>query len=758
MKPVSLRLSGWGPYKGVETADFSTMQTGGLFLISGATGAGKTTIFDGITFALYGEVSGSIREKDSLRSDFAGPATATFAELIFTHRGTLYRVIRNPKYDRPKQRGEGVTTEAESAQIYRDEELLASGNATVTERVKELLGLDYRQFKQISMIAQGEFQQLLVASSKERTQIFRDIFQTRLYEGISAQLSGMVKRLTMSLDETKHRADEITGTFQIATEEWEIEKSRKNRNYKKLAVIAGEETERLKGITRAFEIELEGIEKEYRSGVRLLEKWKAQNQAVRRYGEDLKELSLLEKEMDRLADQLKTLEAEYKKLPENRKKLEADQERLRIKEEQRKRLLTWQKAKAELVKRQEVYLALDKEAKCRKEEYEIQDDRYKKAAAGILASNLEEGKPCPVCGSTSHPKLAEPAAGLPNEEAIKKMKQAYENAWQKASEAQSQAAAAVGSLQAVTASLEGLSLEDGGEKAAKELKEASASLHKALKEREAWIEDCENRYQAARMKLLKVKASCAQLKSGIKVPKELTEKDLTALSSKLEEMERRRKRLLREKETAASVLLINKRALDTLKGHLEERERLEGEYSTVREAERAASGFNNRNLVFEQYVLSVYFDDILRAANGRLTAMTGERYELYRVPQSKDKRSREGMELEVLDQYTGKRRSARSLSGGEAFKAALALALGTSDVIQGYAGGIAVETLFVDEGFGSLDGESLQQAVSILASLSGGNRMIGIISHVEELKEQLDNQILVEKTNQGSRILSGNMI
>ncbi|MEG0368441.1 MAG: SbcC/MukB-like Walker B domain-containing protein, partial [Hungatella sp.] len=168
--------------------------------------------------------------------------------------------------------------------------------------------------------------------------------------------------------------------------------------------------------------------------------------------------------------------------------------------------------------------------------------------------------------------------------------------------------------------------------------------------------------------------------------------------------------------------------------------------------ERAANGYNNRNLVFEQYVLSVYFDDILYAANQRLSVMSLDRYALCRLPQSKDRRTKEGMELEVLDQYTGKKRSVRSLSGGESFKAALALALGTSDIVQSYAGGIQIETLFVDEGFGSLDHESLNQAIEILKSLSDGSLMIGIISHVEELKEQIDHQIVIEKTNQGSKI------
>ena len=135
--------------------------------------------------------------------------------LTFSHRGKQYRVTRNPKYDRPKLKGEGMTTELEGGELYEEEALLASGSTQVTERVTELLGLDYRQFRQISMIAQGEFQQLLVSSSKERTQIFRDIFQTRIYDTMAALLSSRVKALNGRIDEVKHRADEITGTFQM---------------------------------------------------------------------------------------------------------------------------------------------------------------------------------------------------------------------------------------------------------------------------------------------------------------------------------------------------------------------------------------------------------------------------------------------------------------------------------------------------------------------------------------------------------------
>ena len=757
MKPTSLVLSGWGPYRGVEQADFETMQQG-LFLVSGPTGSGKTTIFDGITFALYGEVSGSIREKDSLRSDFADASTPTFVTLNFTHRGKQYRVTRNPKYDRPKLKGEGMTTEPEGGELYEGETLLASGSSQVTERVTGLLGLDYRQFRQISMIAQGEFQQLLVSSSKERTQIFRDIFQTRIYDTMTALLSARVKALNGRIDEVKHRADEITGTFRIENGDWEELKSKKNRNYRKILDFIEQEDDRLESRERELASCLGELDRSYKEQVRAIEELRSGNQAVRKYENDRKTLEKLEEERDSLKEQKRELAKAYGRIPVRRERLEGKKSELRVLEEQKKGLASWQAACRQLTERQETYLKLDGEAKEKKRIYEYQDDCFKKAAAGIIARDLTEGIPCPVCGSTVHPVPASMEGEVPDEKEIRRLKADYEAASEKASAAAGAAAALVGAVKNMEENLGVMDLSDGGEKALLEIGEKLKLLEEETKQEEKEIRDCEKEYQDCSVKLEKQKAAYSQLKASIRVPKQTELVDLSGFEAALSECERDRKQTAREKERTGAALALNRQSLSTLKGHLEVKEKLETEYGVVRELERAAGGYNGRNLVFEQYVLSVYFEDILRAANRRLLKMSGERYELHRLDRTRDRRSKESMEMEVLDQYTGKRRSVKSLSGGEAFNAALALALGTSDVIQSYAGGIQVEALFVDEGFGSLDAEALEQAVAILTSLSGGSSMVGIISHVEELKEQIGSHILVEKTNQGSRIVTESMV
>ena len=147
-----------------------------------------------------------------------------------------------------------------------------------------------------------------------------------------------------------------------------------------------------------------------------------------------------------------------------------------------------------------------------------------------------------------------------------------------------------------------------------------------------------------------------------------------------------------------------------------------------------------------------YFERILRRANVRLMTMSQGQYELKRREEAENKKEKAGLDLNVVDHYNGSERSVRTLSGGESFQAALSLALGLSDEIQSMAGGIQIDTMFVDEGFGSLDSESLEQAVQALAGLAESKRLVGIISHVTELKEQIEQKLVVTKGKSGSKV------
>ena len=189
MKPIKLMISAFGPYAGEMPAiEFGPFEEKGLFLISGDTGAGKTTIFDAICFALYGQTSGSYRDTKNLRSEYAKDGVESFVDFYFSHQGKEYHIYRQPEYDRSAKRGAGMVHVNESATLFSEEESPIAGVRRVNDAVKELLHIDFAQFKQISMIAQGEFWKLLNARTDERTEILRNIFMTDGYKAIEYKL------------------------------------------------------------------------------------------------------------------------------------------------------------------------------------------------------------------------------------------------------------------------------------------------------------------------------------------------------------------------------------------------------------------------------------------------------------------------------------------------------------------------------------------------------------------------------------------
>ena len=180
-------------------------------------------------------------------------------------------------------------------------------------------------------------------------------------------------------------------------------------------------------------------------------------------------------------------------------------------------------------------------------------------------------------------------------------------------------------------------------------------------------------------------------------------------------------------------------------------EKQENIYSIIGDLSKIANGTNTARITFERYVLAAFLEDILKAANLRLKKMTEGRYELFRTENLERKNKQSGLELEVYDSYTGKKRHVKTLSGGESFKASLAMALGLSDVVQAYSGGVSLDTMFIDEGFGTLDQSSLDSAINCLIELQESGRLVGIISHVQELKERIDTRLEVTSTTIGSQ-------
>lgn len=873
MRPVKLIISGWGPYKEVQKIDFEKFFGKGLFLITGATGAGKTTIFDAICFALYGAMSGGVREKNSVRSDFSDGETKTFVELTLEHGGNIYRIYRNPEYERPKKRKTGdalYTKEKENAILHLPDGSAVEGSQDVNKRIQELLVLDLKQFKQISMIAQGEFSRLLAAPSREKLVIFREIFGTGVCEAFQKVLKeragclyGEAERLKQGLEEA---VDLLSPLEESLPEEalWQLTGA-KHRNYEAIRECLKELEKEYKKHRRSTEKEYEKTEREMgtltasigRLEEQNLQLDKLQRQKERLAGlegqkpqtEELEKalkqaqnagflepyrvkldaaLSQLEKKKGQLEQSLKEIEelqgeekelrpvyCRREKIAEGLSSMERCEELAVREKEQREQARDLETDRGRQEKKY-----LKQEALCResRQRYEEADYAYKRAAAGIVAKLLEDGKPCPVCGSTDHPSPAQVGGEVPDEQKLKELKEAAEREQEtlgkllevltrkktqydtlaaqceetallrqqeekklegrkkylkdfhglSAGEIQNRMKALVERYQ----NLEVLLREkeencrknrEGIEAEKEEIETMQASFERQL--REAGFSDMlqyessvrsREEQQEMEEELRGYREECRSLKDSIdqleQELKEVERADLTSLQEKQKELEEKRKLLLEEQKNREVWLSAMSRARASMKEKLEKLKVVSEEYGYVRDLDNLANGTNSKKLVFEQYVLASYFEEILRAANVRFSKMTGGRYEMLRMEKVGDGRSRDNLEIQVRDYYTGKCRSVKTLSGGESFKASLSLALGMSDVIQAFHGGIRVDTLFVDEGFGALDGESLDQACETLSSLVERDRLVGIISHVPELRERIDQQLVVEKSNTGSRI------
>lgn len=865
MKPEKLIICGWGPYKEKTVIDFNQLNTSGLFLITGQTGAGKTTIFDATAYALYGVLSGEVREKGSVRSDFADADTPTYVELFLNHKNESYHISRNPEYQRPKKRKSGenaFTKEKENAVLTMPDGTIIAGNQDVTAKVEEILGMDSRQFRQISMIAQGEFSKMLFASPTDKNTIFRELFGTGIYARIQERLSIKSKELYKEYMIFRNKMEEDMHLLSFEDEEWTKLSLSENPDFEQIELCLLKKIEQEKKNASLQRQSEKKLEEELFALQKELEAVKQQNSRfdeLEKTGQKLEKLQekkllmielearisnlekarvlypeeklVIEKEqlMTKASLHMKQLETEVSSVKEQLQSLNMTAEKKdtisqafycaeQLKEMQKLQKKTEDSLKQireSLVKARNVYQISQQQAEEKRRQYEEADVRYKKAVIGIAARLVKEGEPCPVCGSLHHPHIAAVSDDVPDERQLELWKEEADKSREECERCYEQALSLVNEEKNCEKEAENYKLQSNelsqalevfspdilsyirehtkqefertlnlcletaailaekekqlvlscrdAEQKQKEAEEARRNLEDNLIKNgfddfEAYkraisdlgtLEEKKREFRNYQDNLLSLQKLYEHLKNSLKG---LSKRNEAPLMECFLQKQTERKECRRLSEETGVLLNQIQRSYQGICKNRIRAEEIKKEYGLVKDLDNLANGNNARKLVFEQFVLAGYFEKILKAANLRLDSMTDGRYELQRATQVSDGRKKDNLEILVMDYYTGRKRPVKTLSGGEIFKASLALALGMSDCIQAENGGMEVETLFIDEGFGALDEESLEQACNTLQTLAGGNRMIGIISHVASLCERIDHQIVIEKRNNGSSV------
>ena len=766
VRPLMLTLSAFGPYAGEETIDFTRLGTRGLYLITGDTGAGKTTIFDAVIFALYGEASGEARGADMLRSQYAAAETPTFVRMEFSYRGAVYRITRNPEYRRPARKGNGYTSHKADAELICPDGRIVVKNREVTKAVTALLGLDKNQFTQIAMIAQGDFLRLLYARTEERSKIFREIFHTKAYQTLQERLKTEAGALRQEYEELERSIDQYLEGVLCREEAFaeRMEKVRQNRRAIPAEEIAAllngriaEEEERLAHLQR----QLDACEKELERLHRLIGRAEERKKRKAEFEDVKKRLAGLGPSLDALREQYGEKQQAFQ---------DFEKERLRLDKRCRDSLeLLEKKEKQEQFKRQIEKLREDAAAgenaynqaallhRKAKEKCDGMERRYLDEQAGTLAKHLEEGAPCPVCGSLSHPAPAKPKEGAPSKTALEQAKRDVEKANAGVHRASEEAGALKGKLESLLeqyrlmpamseeeekeAALLRFTGKEAAEKECLQREQKSLRMQKALAEMEQEYRNREKEYERYQ-----------HMKETLEKQLEEEEESLT------EDLDAKRNILAEKKQRIADEWQELYRCVKTNTGIARDVEKQGQRCRAVQEKWNLVgelSGTFNGNvtgkdkIMLETYVQMTYFDRMINRANTRFMMMSNGQYELKRAAAAQNIKSQSGLELDVVDHYNGTVRSVKTLSGGEAFLASLSMALGLSDEIQSAAGGIALDTMFVDEGFGYLDEDALDQAIRTLQRLAEGNRLVGIISHVTSLKEKIGKQIVVTRKKSG---------
>lgn len=907
MRPLKITMSAFGPYAGEVTLDMQKLGKSGIYLITGDTGAGKTTVFDAISYALYGEASGNYRENTTLRSKYASADTPTFVELEFEYNNEIYKINRNPEYPRPNKRGEGFTKQSANAELVMPDGSVITKIKEVSAKVEEIIGINKNQFSQIAMIAQGDFRKLLNCETNERSKIFRKIFKTEPYHNIEIKLSSLFNELKRNREKEKSGIEQYINQLKCNendTLSLELERAKSGdvliEDVIKLAgEIINKDTLEYTKTQKNIESINEEIEK-INSNIKLYEKQEATKKAYAKASAQLEELKTkrndcekayksAEAQRERLDDLTRKINLINSKMPkhdelksledsinERAQSFEKSNNLLKLKQqeitllekefdEKSKALeevkgadLLVQKLnvqKEEIKKKAEALKELKIEidrckteqknlknaqsfAKSALDEYGALENEYNQIyiaffneQAGIIADELKDGEPCPVCGSTSHPNLARKSENAPSQADVESAQNLVKKAQEKADKARDTASALKSRFDEIAANVKSAAkklfgtddnvfddynsninalkkeyddtlalLKTANEKLnlyqkldkeipkiqekQKSLSDEISTLNTQKASDEAFISENTKRVTSIKSELDFESADLAKdklkeytnLSSDIKNAIEKSKNDFDDIKSKYDTQKGKKASLenalkefkeidlasLNEKslklnehkndidETAKSLysrIDSNKSLVDNISEKRDILKEYDDKYVWLKALSETANGdiSGKEKITLETFVQMTYFDSIIRKANIRLLTMSDGQYELVRRSDAETLKKNEGLALDVIDHFNASSRSVSTLSGGESFMASLCLALGLSDEIQSSNGGIKLDTMFVDEGFGSLDGEALDRALSALTSLSQGNRLVGIISHVDVLRDRIDNKIVITK-------------
>ena len=925
MRPLLLKMSAFGPYAGNTVIEFDKLGDKGLYLICGDTGAGKTTIFDAICYALFGEASGRLRDASMLRSKYADDLTPTEVELLFLHNDKEYRIVRNPEYYRPSKRGGGLTKQPQDACLYMPDGNVISKAKDVNKAVEELLSLNCDQFFQISMIAQGSFRELLISDTNTRQKIFRELFKTGFYLTLQDKLSEARKEISDSVSDSKKSIEQYVRDIMVDEDDVlliDVENAKAglmltedvielivslinkdetiaNDNENKLKAVNGElervnssiaiienainskemlditlkEYEEKKPMEEAANAEFEkakielakkdGIVKELstiEAEIKKNEDIKKTEALVNRLSADennkTEKLSLLSDEKEQKAGVLSELKSELDGLKnvgvsieEYKNKLEKLDESINELNELKKEHKKFIRGQQELEELTDKYIEDNNEFKRLRDIYEEMEQAFRDGQAGILAATLTDGEKCPVCGSLAHPDKAKLTDEIPSEEKLNEAKDNASKSRDKANEASSflrsrRTFVELIKEQLINNAVELFSdsdidedkdlfisnlesniesrkfeittlrndindklnnekrretrkkeIEDNliseYEKKLKLIDEDIASLNieiaginasinenklKAKEIKESLIFSDMSDAEIRRNELTYTLNSIQQLYDIKEQERNQIHDEVTKLTSKIEslkkslegieitdvtdkkakktELEYKRNDLIKKIQEERTRIRINNNVLENIKDKAESLKETEKNLSYITSLSKTANGdlAGKEKIKLETYIQTTYFDRIIRRANLRFMEMSSGQYELKRQRVASDIRGQSGLDLVVIDHYNGTERSVRTLSGGESFMASLSLALGLSEEVQSSSGGVSVDTLFVDEGFGTLDSDSLDLAYKALTNVTEGNRLVGIISHVAELRNKIDNQIIVKKEKSGGSV------